>query len=206
MTNQRRKPIEPTTTSPPPRKLFEHSCLEHPDMTAKQKAFVIAYVGGNPPFNAAGAAKAAGYSAKTAKTQASRLLTDENFIHVAEAVATLAGNLQEDAGLRAQDVLEGLRRIANSNIFKAIQWKEISGEEGPVTSIMLKHPDDIPEELQYAVSEISETRYGLKVKFHDKTTALNLLGRYFALWVDRLRVDDLPDLNLIIKAAPEEGG
>lgn len=77
-------------------------------------------------------------------------------------------------------------------------------DEGAYTSIQIKDSGDISVELQYAVKEISEARHGLKVTFLDKIGALNLLGKYFFLFVDRIRVDEMPDLNLVIEEAPED--
>jgi len=75
-------------------------------LTAKQRRFVEEYL---IDLNATQAAIRAGYAAKTANREGSRLLSK---VDIAEAVAAGAQKRVQKAEISAQDVLEGLYREA----------------------------------------------------------------------------------------------
>ena len=73
-------------------------------LTAKQKLFVESYLS-NP--NATAAAKAAGYSEKTARSQGQRLLTNVD-------IAKMLGERVENAIITADEILTGVKAIAQN--------------------------------------------------------------------------------------------
>lgn len=147
-------------------------------LSAKQKAFVREYV---VDFNGAAAAVRAGYSPKGSSAGAARLLAN---VSVQRAVAEASKKVADDAGLRASDVIEGLRRVAFAELRKAVQW----GPDG----VTLLDSGEIDEETAFAVAEVSETttRHGgsQRIKMHSKPQALEALARYFGLFKDNINV------------------
>ena len=75
-------------------------------MTPKQEAFVREYL---IDLNATQAAIRAGYSAKTAKQQGQRLLTN---VDIQNAVSVAQGKRAERTGITADYVLQGIQEIA----------------------------------------------------------------------------------------------
>lgn len=65
-----------------------------PSSREKQRQFVLSYVASGFK-NATEAARKAGYSEKTSKEQAGRLLTNVNFFHVQEVIKILKENFDE---------------------------------------------------------------------------------------------------------------
>lgn len=132
-------------------------------------------------LNATQAAIRAGYSTKTAREQASRLLAKVN---IQEKIAELARRRQEDAGIETKRILTENARIALSSITK------LFGENGT-----LKAPREWPDEIASAVStvEVVEIYQGRgkdrklvghikKVKLWDKNSALDRFFRYLGLF------------------------
>lgn len=64
--------------------------------------------------------------------------------------------------------------------------------------LTIKHLDDIPEDCRSAIESIETVSLGgdkgvaMKIKFHSKIKALELLGRHFGLFNDRLEIGVKP--------------
>jgi phage terminase small subunit len=84
--------------------------VEAVKMNSKQQAFVEAYCCNG--FNATQAAITAGYSEKTAESQASRLLTN---VKIKEAVDAFKAKASKKALVTMEDVVNGLLLEATSN-------------------------------------------------------------------------------------------
>lgn len=132
-------------------------------LSPKRKRFVEEYL---VDFNGAQAAIRAGYSKKTARTQAERLLTK---VDVKEAVAEGQARKREESELSQIRVLEEFATIALSNISDFLSF-------GP-GGVILKNSQDISRHLLACVSEVSscDTANGTQIKFklHNKVDALN---------------------------------
>lgn len=149
-------------------------------LSQKQRIFVKEYLANK--FNATQAAIAAGYSEKTAKSQASRLLTNVNVQK--EISLTIKKTLNNTDELSIQ-ILQALKDIAFSNIGDLMEW-QCDG------SIELVPSDSLPREVSSTISEISNkpyfdkhgniSGYGIKVKQVDKLKALDLLARFVQLY------------------------
>jgi len=68
--------------------------------------------------------------------------------------------------------------------------------------ISMKSSDEISDEVKAAISSIEEvvTKYGgsqLKVRFHDKKGALELLGRHYGMFLDRQQVEEDLTVNIV---------
>ena len=147
------------TTKTKPRKL-----------PVKRQAFVKEYV---LDFNATQAALRAGYSERTAKAQGSRLLTYAD-VQAAIQEATAARFRKNEA--TAERVIEEYRRIAFADTTNAIY---IKGGHVYVTDT-----DQLTDEQKAAIAEISETKDGIKVKFHSKQAALDALAKHLGLFTE----------------------
>lgn len=158
-------------------------------MTPKQALFVAEYL---KDLNATQAAIRAGFSEKTAKQQASRLLSNVNL--QGEIERRKAVQL-EDAGLSATRVLEEYRRVAFANI---LDFHDERGNIRPVT----QWTRDMGAAVAGLETIIKNAKAGdgvtdevLKLKLADKLKALQDLGKHFGLLVDRVQISG--DLELV---------
>lgn len=110
--------------------------------TLKQQKFVAEYVLSG---NGAQSATNAGYSPSSAHVTASRLLRNAN---VASAIEAERDRLRERSDLRAEDVLRGLRQIAEDE----------------------------------------------SARNSDRIRALELLGKHFRLFIDRVETTETPEV------------
>ena len=149
-------------------------------MTPKQARFVAEYL---IDLNATQAAIRAGYSAKTAQVQGSRLLSNAM---VAAAVATGKGRQLATADLSAVRVLEELRRLAlvdlrgffdDAGNLKAI--KDLTAEQGAALASF-----EIIKKNAEAGDGIIDTVH--KVKVWDKPRALEMLAKHFGLLIEKI--------------------
>jgi len=121
---------------------------------------------------------------KGAENSASRLLSSAK---VQARIAELSKKKEEKAKIKSFDVVKELEAIAKA---RSIDVFKLDG--GYLT---IKSLDDIPEECQIAIESIETISLGgdkgvlTKVKFHSKIKALELLGRHFGLFNDKLNVE-----------------
>lgn len=155
-----------------------------PKVSSKQKIFIKEYL---IDKNATRAAKAAGYSEKTARSQGQRLLTK------VDIKALLDRGIDQQCmklELKADHILRELLRIATADVGLAF---DDMGQMKPLS--------EIPEDVRRAISSLEvheifdgqgegKMAIGLarKVKFWDKPRALEMLGRHLKLFVDELKV------------------
>ena len=136
-------------------------------------------------FNGTKAAKAAGYSAKTARQQASRLLTNVNIkaeverrlseqaMSRNEVLARLADHARGDMRDFIDKSSRALIRHPNGNLIKKIK----------VTTTTTRIDDNI-----------SQTEEKIELELYDAQAALVQIGRYHKLFTDKadLTSDDMP--------------
>ena len=172
------------------------------NLTGKQAKFVEEYL---QDFNATRAAQRAGYSGNlnTLAAIGSENLRKPN---IAQAIKV---RLQESA-MSADEVLQRLaeqaRGVSDSYI----------GESGELDIVQLKR-----DGKAHLIKRVRDTRHGRDYEFYDAQRALDLIGKHFALFVDRttnLNVDlsqlTNEQLNRIaagedpiaVLATPGEGG
>lgn len=151
-------------------------------------------------WNQKQAAIAAGYSPKTAESQASRLLTN---VKVNEYLNKV---VEEDLGmLKAQirhQVLSELNIISKANITNDVNvvTKEIeepvidkdgkpTGETEIRTHQVVEINDTKLSSQSAAIASIKQDSKGaIEIKYHDKIKALDLLGKYGGLWTDKMEI------------------
>jgi phage terminase small subunit len=153
-------------------------------LTDKQEAFCLEYL---KDLNATQSAIRAGYSEKTAKAQASRLLTNVDVsARVQELMTERVNRVQVDA----DTVLRELLRIATYDVAAVFD-----------SAGFMKPVQDIPEEVRRAITgiEVDEIFAGQgedrsiighakKVKLGDKVKALEILGKHLGLFVQKTQV------------------
>lgn len=144
-------------------------------LTPKQKRFVAEY---QKDLNATAAAKRAGYSKKTAG-----FIGYENLKkpYIQKAIAAKAEKHLERVEITAENVVDEMGKLSFSNITDLVEL----GRKG----IKIKDFKKLPRHVTAAISEVSQTKDGyIKFKLHSKPKSLEMLGRYFALFHDRLEV------------------
>ncbi len=125
-------------------------------------------------FNGARAARAVGYSARTARVAASRLLTNVN-------VQTLLNEerqkLAERLDVEQDEILAAYKAIAFFDIRDVMSWDQ--------HSVTLKPSEDILPEVAVAIANIRQTNKGtIRVRFHDTLAALEALARIKGMFND----------------------
>ena len=152
-------------------------------MTTKQAQFVAEY---RKDMNATQAAIRAGYSRKTAASQGERLL---RHVEIAVAVAEKTQQQLDKADLTAERTLEEMRRLAFSNV------QDLFDEEGnlrPIHTLSREQAACIASlEVIVKNAQAGDGHQDIvhKVRVWDKTRTLEMLGKHFALLVDRVKVE-----------------
>jgi phage terminase small subunit len=139
-------------------------------LSARQRRFVEEYV---VDCNASAAARRAGYSERAAHSRGRRLLANPEIKGaIREAMDSRSARLK----LSADRVLLELARIAFSDIGRIIDW---SGD-----ALIVEPPGRLSPDDRAAISEIAvipgdgPRKFAVKVKMHDKQSALRLLARH----------------------------
>ena len=177
-------------------------------LTPKQSRFVDEYL---IDLNATQAAIRAGYSAKTAESAASRLLRN---VKVQEAISSRMKDREKRTEITQDMVLHELAKIGFADIRKAVKWGEgisvqnpESGEMEVSNGISLIGSEQIDDDTAAAISEVSQTIQGLKIKMHDKKGALVDIGRHLGMFPNKTELTgkdggplqvEAPTLNVIL--------
>lgn len=146
-------------------------------LTDKQQLFVDEYL---IDLNATQAAIRAGYSAKTADQQGSRLLAN---VKVKQAVAEKQAQRSKRTGVNQDRVVLELAKVAFAKMTDIVDSKGKIKEDAS--------PDDLAciESIKY---KESDNEYGgsveREVKIASKLKALELLGKHLGMWSDKFNV------------------
>ena len=153
-------------------------------LTPKQQVFATEYL---IDLNATQAAIRAGYSKRTAESQASRLLRN---VKVREIIQELADKRAERTQITSDKVLEEIAKVAFSNIADYIEIQK----DGTARVDLSKLTRDQGAALSSVT--VDETREGRRIKINmgDKLKALDQLGKHLKLFTDR--VEHGGDVNL----------
>jgi phage terminase small subunit len=166
-------------------------------LTAKQEAFVREYL---IDLNATQAAIRAGYSARTAQEQGSRLLSNAM---VAEAVKAAQDARAERTEITADRVLTELAKIGFADI------RRIFTQTGALLT-----PGDMEDDAAATISSIEvvekprrdadgnvEIEYVRKIRTWDKLGALTQMGRHLGMFTDKLELGASDELVSRMEAA-----
>lgn len=170
-------------------------------LTAQQERFVAEYL---IDLNATQAAIRSGYSKKTAKSQGQRLLTK---VDIQTAIQRAKAKREKRTEITQDKVIEELAKLGFYDIRKAVAWgKKPEGlnESGEaVWPVELVPSSEVDDDTAAAISEVSLTAQGVKIKMADKQAALEALLKHVSGQSDP---DDAPALNINITSdAPVRG-
>jgi len=160
----------------------------------REKQFIIEYL---VDLNATQAAIRAGYSARTAKQQAQRLIKKDS---VQAAIQKEMNKRARRTEITADKVLEEYAKLGFSDVTDYLQvvterilvgHDKETGE--PISDIsqfvLMKDTKDIPPEKLAAISEIKQAKDGsISFKLHDKKGALDSIAKHLGMFVDRTEV------------------
>lgn len=168
----------------------------------KQKRFCEEYI---VDLNATQAAIRAGYSKKTAGSQAHDLLKKPE---IQTLIQQLNDERSERTGITADIVLKELAKLATSDIRKIM-----SNPDGGMVRI-----EDLDDATAAAIAgvEVVKRQTGehdedgnpiyedvVKYKFWDKNKSLEMLGRHFKMFTDKLEFENMP--KVIIRSYTTKG-
>lgn len=157
-------------------------------LTAKQERFVSEYL---TDLNATQAAIRAGYSEKTAYS-----IGEEN-LRKPEIAAAVKNGMDLRAArteITADRVLQELAKIAFADIRKAVRWgrspiddkSENAARNGlGIFPVELVPSELVDDDTAIAISEVSLTQTGIKIKMHDKKSALVDIGRHLGMFIEK---------------------
>lgn len=164
-------------------------------LTPKQQRFVEEYL---IDLNATRAAKAAGYSEKSAHS-----IGQENLIkpEIAAAIQEAFEARSKRTQITADRVLEELSRLAFSNMQDFVEW-------GP-NGVSLKFSEELTEDAARCVAEVSESRSDtggtIRFKLHNKLGALEKAMQHLGMLKgDNGSISDLPVEKVIIELHSHE--
>ncbi len=129
-------------------------------------------------FNATRAAKAAGYSEKTARTIGSKLLTH---VDIQSKIKELADDVMKKSGDPRLRVILELQMIAFGDMKDFMEWKD--GKIEWKDSKLLGDKTRLVQEIAESYSANGGSR---KIKLHDKLKALEMLSKYYGLFKDQV--------------------
>lgn len=151
-------------------------------MTPKQARFVAEYL---IDSNGKQAAIRAGYKPSNAESTASTLLSDPK---VSKAVAVGQAKALENAGITAERVLREMGRLAFSDVSR------LFNANGSLKSLHELTPDDaaciagLEVIIKNAEAGDGHTDKVHKIKVWDKSKNLEMLGKHFGLFAEKLEL------------------
>lgn len=148
------------------------------NLTVKQRMFVEEYL---IDLNATQAAIRAGYSAKTADQQGSRMLAN---VKVQQAIAERMAVRSKRTGVNQDRVVLELAKIA------FVRMTDVVDSNGRIKQDASEDDLSCIESIKY---KESDNEYGgsveREVKVASKLKALELLGKHLGMWNDKLDVN-----------------
>ncbi len=157
-------------------------------LTSREKRFVAEYL---KDQNATKAIVRCGYKGKNARVIGPRLYAR---VGVRAAIDAKLDKIHEDAGVTQERILTALLRIAE------IDPRKLFDKSGLLLKI-----HEIPDQIAATIASIeSDDSNGevRKIKFWDKTRALELLGKHLKMFTDRAEISDGSGAPVVIQFMP----
>ncbi len=167
-------------------------------MTEKQKKFSIEYL---KDLNATQAAIRAGYSEDTAYS-----IGEENLRkpEIKKYIDNILDEYLSRSKISIAKVINRLDEIIESDIgeFAEVRQRTTIVDGIPLTSqgVVCKDTEGLNTRV---LSEISETNNGIKIKMQDKLKAIDLKGKYLAMWTEKIEVTADEEVIAALKAKYE---
>ena len=149
--------------------------IRQPNLTVKQRCFVDEFM---KDFNAQAAMRRAGYRNSRGGLPSSQLMAAPQ---VKAAIEARLAERRAACELEAQRVVAELSRIAFCDVRELVEW----GPDG----VALRESADLPDHAAACVAEVSVQKSGPRLKLYDKVKALELLGKHYGLFTDRLKAE-----------------
>ena len=146
-------------------------------INAKQITFCEEYL---VDLNATQAAIRTGYARRTANRIGSQLLSK---LVIQEKIAELVAERSQENLATVERIIKELCAIAFTKLTDIV-YIDAQGQA------KVKPTAELTDAQQRAIESISETQFGVKIKMHDKTRAIELLGRHLGMWLDRVEVNN----------------
>ncbi len=156
------------------------------DLSVQKELFCNEYI---IDFNATQAAIRAGYSKKTANQQGPKLLVSVGIKEkISQLINDKLGTEKDELRLK---ILKELNTIAFANVTNDVNVvsKTIDSPlTGKPTDIQIVEIQDTEKSKQSAaIAEIKQNEKGvITIKYHDKVKSLELLGKFGAMWTDKV--------------------
>lgn len=158
-------------------------------LDAKEARFVCEYLVDLDPKRAA---VEAGYSKSVAASKAYQWVSNGKVKpHVFEAIQKAMKSRSERTEITQDMVLKELANIAFTDIRNAVRWgkspidtkSENADPNGlGMYPVELVPSEKIDDDTAAAVSEVSLTKSGVKIKMHDKKAALDSIGKHLGMF------------------------
>ena len=165
-------------------------------LTDKMEAFAQGVV---DPDNTAFDAYKLAYSTKN--MQAATIYNDASNLmklpKVARRIQELRDALQERALVTKTDILLELKGIGFGNLADLVAWSE--------SGVVLKDSGKLSPELTALVSEVSETKQGVKIKMYDKLEALDKMAKIVGAYNEPERQGDIHITKVTVVLAAIDG-
>lgn len=156
-------------------------------LTAKQARFVQEYL---IDLNATQAAIRAGYSEKTAYSVGHENLSKPD---IATEIASAQLERSKRTEITQDMVLREYAKLGFADIRKAVRWGDVpvgTDENGNAEwPIELVPSLEIDDDTAAAISEVSLSASGLKVKMADKKGALDSMAKHLGMFVDKVDIN-----------------
>lgn len=151
----------------------------------------------DPDRNATAAAKRAGYSPQSAKSQAAQILTDPRVQNLIEETNK---ETAKRLGITQERIMQELANIGLANLKHIVTQDPVTGE----TSVRLAHlPDNLAASIQEVkVSKVRGTQT-TSVKLADKRAALIDLAKMVGIYQDKVEVSGHLSLEDLIAKSYE---
>lgn len=164
-------------------------------LTKRQQVFVAEYF---KDMNATRAAIAAGYSKKSAESQGSQLLKHPK---VSAEIAKKSASLLGKAEITAEKVLEEIGNVA------FLDPRKFLNPDGTLKEFASLDADVACAIAGFEVSETGNDKKARvrKIRLADKLKALELYGRYFKLFADKLVLAGRLTLEDLVTGDKTEG-
>lgn len=141
-------------------------------------------------FNGTQAAIRAGYSERSARSIAGRLLTKDN---IQAEISRRQKDLQRRTEVTQDRVVKELARIAFANIADYLHVEtqtrtKDDGTEVTYQTVMFNETQELSADQRAALAVVKQSVNGFELKLHDKIKALELLGRHIGMFNDKIEV------------------
>ena len=141
-------------------------------------------------FNGTQAAIRAGYSERSARSIAGRLLTKDN---IQREISRRQKDLQRRTEVSQERVVKELARVAfaDATDYVQVETRTVEKNDGTELSyqtVTLTETAELSADQRAAIAGIKQGANGVEVKLHDKIKALELLGRHIGMFNDKIEV------------------